>query len=137
MAQCFIGNSNLLERVDPSRGDRQINGSPANDIAFARIDAPLVKIDLVPSPTKIRSQQSTCESGTDQYEFRHLQTMNQSRSDKSRKGKTGSSRKPSELPMRKLRHTLRIYESRKKEKRGGVSIRRARVATVNVINRSQ
>ena len=58
VAQHFIGDPELLERVNPARGEREIDRASADDIAFARIGAPLVKIDFVSAPPQIRREQS-------------------------------------------------------------------------------
>jgi hypothetical protein len=56
MAQYIVGNTELLERMDPARREREINRPPSDNIAFARISPSLVKIDIVPTPPQIRSE---------------------------------------------------------------------------------
>ena len=63
--QYFISDAELFERVNSAGRKRQVDRTPADDVAFARISAPLVKIDIISAPPQIRSEQSTCESGTD------------------------------------------------------------------------
>src|SRR5437660_1366256 len=65
-----IRNSDLLERVDTTRGEREIDGTSANHVALARISATLVKIDIVSATTEISGEQPTSQAGPDQNEFR-------------------------------------------------------------------
>jgi hypothetical protein len=53
VSQRFIRDTELLERVNPARRDREIDRTSSDNIAFARISAPLVKIDIVPAPAQI------------------------------------------------------------------------------------
>src|SRR5438874_5455371 len=52
--QRFMRDADLFESVNAPRRDRQINRTPADDVALARISAPLVKIDIVSAPTQVR-----------------------------------------------------------------------------------
>ena len=61
----FIGDADLFERMNAARRKRQIDRAPADDVAFARISAPLVKIDIVPAPAQIAREQSAGQTGTD------------------------------------------------------------------------
>src|SRR6266567_669518 len=67
--QDLIGNAKLLERMNPARGNREINRTTPNNIAFAGISPAFVKIDIVSAPAQICRKQSTSETGTDQNKF--------------------------------------------------------------------
>ena len=54
----LIGDTELLERMNPARREREIDRSAADDIAFTRIGPPFVKIDIVSAPPQIRSEQA-------------------------------------------------------------------------------
>ena len=58
LSQYFVGDSDLLQRMNSSGREREIDRSSANHIAFARIAPALVKIDLVPASSEVRRQQS-------------------------------------------------------------------------------
>ena len=58
VSQHFIGDAELLERMNPARGERQIDRPSADEIARARIGPALIKLDLVSAPPEIRRQQS-------------------------------------------------------------------------------
>jgi hypothetical protein len=58
--QHFIGDAELLERVNPTRRERKVDRPSADDIAFARIGPSFVKIDIVSAPPQIRRKQSSC-----------------------------------------------------------------------------
>ena len=70
----FIGDAELLERVNPAGREREIDRSPTDQIAFARIGAAFVKIDLVAAPSHVGGEQSAGEAATDEYEFWHRQS---------------------------------------------------------------
>jgi hypothetical protein len=53
------------------RRDRQIDRSPADDVAFARISAPLVKIDIVSAPAQVRGEQAACKSTANKNKLCH------------------------------------------------------------------
>jgi hypothetical protein len=54
----FVSNSDLFERMNSARRKGEINGAPPDHVAFARIGAALVKIDIVPAPAQVRREQS-------------------------------------------------------------------------------
>ena len=56
--QHFISDSDLLERMNAAGREREIDRSSADHVAFARISAALVKIDLVSAPAQIRGEQT-------------------------------------------------------------------------------
>ena len=61
----FVGDAELLEGVDSARGEREIDRSPADKVAFARVSSSFVKIDIVSAPSQIGRQQSAGQTGTD------------------------------------------------------------------------
>src|SRR5437660_5184445 len=69
--QCFISDAELFERVNAPGRNCQVNRTPSDDVSFARISTALVEIDIVSTAAQIRSEQSTCESGTNQNKFCH------------------------------------------------------------------
>ena len=68
-SQHFIGDAELLERVNPARREREIDRASADDIAFARVGPSFVKIDIVSAPPQVRREQSAGESTTDEDKF--------------------------------------------------------------------
>jgi len=48
--------------VDSARGERKIDRSSADKVAFARIGASFVKIDIVSASPQVRGEQSTGET---------------------------------------------------------------------------
>jgi hypothetical protein len=72
VSQHFIGDAELLERVNPARREREIDRSSADNIAFARIGPSLVKIDIVPAPPQVRAEQSASEAAADENKFRFI-----------------------------------------------------------------
>ena len=48
--QYFVGDTELLERVNSAGGEGKVNRATADDVAFAGIGSALVKIDLVSPP---------------------------------------------------------------------------------------
>ena len=69
VSQHFIGDAELLERVNPARRKREIDRPSADEVARARVGPSLVKIDIVPAPPQIRREQSAGESTADKSEF--------------------------------------------------------------------
>ena len=69
MAQDVVGDSKLLERVNPTRRKRKVDRPPANKIARARVGPPLVKLDLVSASPEAGCQQSSGESAANESEF--------------------------------------------------------------------
>ena len=67
--QHFIGDAELLERVNPAGRKREIDRASADDVAFARISPAFVKIDIVSAPAQVRCEQSAGQSTTDQDKF--------------------------------------------------------------------
>jgi hypothetical protein len=63
--QYLVSNPELLERVNPTRGEREIDRPPSDDISFARISSPLVKIDLVSAPPEVRREQPSGKAAAD------------------------------------------------------------------------
>jgi hypothetical protein len=57
--QCFLGNPDLFQRVNPACRNRKIDRAPADDVPFAWVSAPLVKIHFVSAPPKICREQSS------------------------------------------------------------------------------
>ena|SRR5438093_8684251 len=75
--QRFVSDPDLFERMNPTRRNCQIDRTSANNVAFARISSPLVKIDFVTASPKVRGQQSTCEAAADKNEFSgHQEILN-------------------------------------------------------------
>ena len=72
--QCFISDPDLLERMNAPGRNRQINRAPADDVAFARISAPLVQIDIVPSPAQVGREQTTREATANENKFHDVQS---------------------------------------------------------------
>jgi hypothetical protein len=66
LSQDLVGNSELFKRVNTARRKREINGSPADNVALAWISAALVKIDMIPAPTQIRGQKTPGQTTTDE-----------------------------------------------------------------------
>jgi hypothetical protein len=56
--QRFIRDADLFERMNAPRRNCQIDRAPADDVAFARISASLVEIDIISSPAQVRGKQS-------------------------------------------------------------------------------
>lgn len=69
MFEHFISDAELLERVNPTRGKREIDRPPPDNIALARVGPPLVKIDIVSAPPQVRAQQSAGQAATDENKF--------------------------------------------------------------------
>jgi hypothetical protein len=57
VSQRFISNADLFERVNATCRNRQINRAPADDVSFAGVSAPLVKIHFVSAPAEICREQ--------------------------------------------------------------------------------
>jgi hypothetical protein len=53
--------------------NRQINRPSADDVAFARISAALVKIDIVSAPAQVGREQSARETAANENKLRHVQ----------------------------------------------------------------
>src|SRR5207244_13439676 len=64
-----VSAPDLFERMNPTRRNCQIDRASANNVAFARISSPLVKIDFVAASPKVRGQQTSCEAAADKNEF--------------------------------------------------------------------
>ena len=54
----LIGDTELLESMNPSRREREIDRSATDDIAFARVSPSFVKIDIVSAPPQVGSEQA-------------------------------------------------------------------------------
>ncbi len=67
--QDFISDADLFKRMNAARRNREIDRAPADDVAFARIGPPFVKIDLVAAPSQIRREQSARQTATDENKF--------------------------------------------------------------------
>ena len=72
--QRFMREADLFERMNAPRRDREIDRPPADDVAFARISAPLVKINIVPAPAQVRGEQAACESTANENKLCHVQS---------------------------------------------------------------
>ena len=59
--QCFLSDADLFQRVNPACRNRQIDRASADDVPFARVSAPLVKIHLVSAPSEICGEQSASQ----------------------------------------------------------------------------
>ena len=68
--QDFIGNAELLERMNSTGGKRQIDRAAAHEVAGARIGSPLVQLDLIPAPAEIGREQPAGQTATDQNKLR-------------------------------------------------------------------
>ena len=84
-SQHFIGDPELFQRVNPACRERQIDRAPANDVPFARIGPPLVKIDFVSAPAEIGREQSARQSAADKNKFCHSPRIYESGTQESRK----------------------------------------------------
>ena len=58
VSQHFVGDAELLERVNPARRERKVDRPPADEVARARVGPSLVKIDLVSAPPEVGGEQS-------------------------------------------------------------------------------
>src|ERR1700730_9153839 len=65
----LISDTELLERMNPTRRERKINRASTDDIAFARIGAALIKINLVSAPSQVRAESPPCQATADEGEF--------------------------------------------------------------------
>ena len=70
--QRFMRDADLFQCMNAPGRNRQINRSSADDVAFARISAALVKIDLVPAPPQKCGEQTTCESAANENKLCHF-----------------------------------------------------------------
>ena len=89
MSQNFIRDTDLFERMNAPRRNRQIDRPPANDIAFARIGSSLVKIDIVATAPQVRGEQSARQTASDENEFRHDSESTNQEARKTGKGLSG------------------------------------------------
>ena len=71
MLEDFLGNANLLEGVDPAGGEGEIDRASGNEVAFAGVGSPFVKIDLVTAPAEKCGEQSTGKSTSNQNKIVH------------------------------------------------------------------
>jgi Flp pilus assembly protein TadD len=85
VAEDFIRDPKLFERVNSASGEGEINRAAANDVPFARIGAALVKRDLVAAAPEISSEQTAGEAATNQNELRHGGRFGESGKQQSRK----------------------------------------------------
>jgi hypothetical protein len=83
--QCFLGDLDLFQRVNPACRNRQIDRASADDVPFAGISAPLVKIYVVSAPSEICREQSPGQSAADQNKFCHSPRIYESVTQESRK----------------------------------------------------
>ena len=72
--QCFLGDPDLFQRVNPACRNRQIDRASADDVPFAGVSAPLVKIYVVSAPSEICREQSPRQSAADQNKFCHFRS---------------------------------------------------------------
>src|SRR5438105_3050848 len=87
MMQRFVSDSNLLERMNAARRNRQVDGASANDVPFTRIGSSFVKIHIVPSSSQIRREQSTRQTAADQNKSCHSVRIYDSEDQESRKSR--------------------------------------------------
>ena len=87
MLQCFLGNPDLFQRVNPACRNRQIDRASADDVPFARVSAPLVKIHFVSAPSEICREQAARQSAADQNKFCHSLRIYESGTQESRKNR--------------------------------------------------
>ena len=106
VSQDFIGDPELLQRVNPACRKRQIDRAPADEVPFARVSAPFVEIDLVPAPPEICREQSAGQSATDQNKSCHSIRIDESGKQESRKSRQSGRRSVS----RRLTHALQFLE---------------------------
>ena len=85
VSQRLVGNSNLFEGVNPARRNCQVDRATTDDVSFARISAPFIKIDFVSAPSKIRRKQAPSQSAADQNKSCHSPRIYQSGNQESRK----------------------------------------------------
>src|SRR5689334_655795 len=71
MLQDFVCDSNLFERVNSAGGESKIDRPAADHVAFTRITAAFIQINVVSTAAEIRGQQSAGEPATDQNKLRH------------------------------------------------------------------
>jgi hypothetical protein len=64
----LIGDTELLERMNPARRERKIDRTPTDNVAFARISPSLIKIYIVPAPAQIRGEQPASETAANKSE---------------------------------------------------------------------
>src|SRR5882724_7671886 len=83
--QCFLSNPDLFQRVNPACRNRQIDRAPTDDVPFARVSAPLVKIHFVSAPSEICREQAPRQSAADQNKFCHSPRIYESGTQESRK----------------------------------------------------
>src|ERR1041385_6275571 len=98
MAENFVGNAELFERVNPSGREREIDRAAANDVTFARIGPALVKFHLVSAPPEISRQHSASEPASNQDIFRHMRRIGESGIRESRKSCSRGAVSPREFP---------------------------------------
>jgi hypothetical protein len=71
--------------VDPACRNRQIDRASADDVPFARVSPPLVKIDFVSAPSEICREQAPRQTAADQNKFCHSPRIYESGIQESRK----------------------------------------------------
>ena len=71
VAHDFLGDAELLERMNSAGGEREIDRATADEIAGVRIGAALVKIDLVAAPAEERGHHPAGETAADEGKLRH------------------------------------------------------------------
>ena len=69
--QCFPGDPDLFQCVNPACRNCQIDRAPTDGVPFARVSAPLVKIHFVSAPSEICREQAPRQSAADQNKFCH------------------------------------------------------------------
>ena len=85
VSQRFISDTDLFERVSAACRNRQVDRAPADDVPFARVSAPFVKIHFVSAPPEIRREQAPRQSTADQNKFCHSPRIYESGTQESRK----------------------------------------------------
>ena len=71
VSQYVVGDSDLLEGMNPARRERKIDRAPADNIAFARVGPSFIKIDIVATAPQVGRQQSAGQTAADQNKLRH------------------------------------------------------------------
>ncbi len=85
--QSLGSDPDLFERMNAACRNRQVDRASADNVPFARIGPPFVKIDLVPTPSQIRPEQSTRQTATNENKSCHFVRIYESGNLKRRKSR--------------------------------------------------
>src|ERR1044071_5321022 len=66
----FIGETDLLQRVNATGRQSEIDRPSADDVAFTRIGAALGELDIVSPPSEICAEQPAGQAASDEDKFR-------------------------------------------------------------------